>query len=354
MSQMSRRHFLTVAGMGAASLPFLGAAAACSSSSNNSAGGGPQHLKIASGSDTLPPILMKSAGPVLYGSRYGLKIGTKDIVHFDDGPIAIQAAQAGRFQLVDSGILELMISISHGLPFRIFQPYSVTDDFVIAATGDITTISDIKSKNATVGVDSGAGKYAMDAILLGSNAGFLIKDLHKVQDIESSSERTSALAAGQVQVTIIHEGQANSISAQGKHVNILGYLYKTPGVKFIDQGWMAPKSWLDDNLDTATSFCEAVIAGSRDLSAHEDKYLAAAKKLVTEPPSTSELKATWDVIHKYNTWPAKSAGLEPDRIQFMLDLGVKEGVLDKSVKAEDVVDTRPSQAALKKLGPWPG
>lgn len=372
MSEIGRRQFLRAAGVTAAAIPFASLLASCSSDSKSAspASGGPASgpgkspasgpasaaasgavgkIKAANGSSILDAYVNVIAGPVLYGKDFGLDFSKDDNVQFQSGSAAIQTVLGGKLQIVSTGAVTCMSAIAQGSPFKIFLPYLLVDDTVIAATEDITSVADLKTKNPVIGVDSNTAKTAMDQILVGMNAGFVVDDLKNVQTIESSGERTSALAAGQVQVTVIHQAQLDQVAATGKKVHALANMYEAPG-KFIKQCWMAPEKWLDENQETATAFAAALIKGSRELKNNEETFVSACKQLIKKPPKDDDLKSMWELVHKYDFWPTTTNAMEPERIQNMIDLGVKETTLEEGVLTVDkVIDTRAADAALKLL-----
>lgn len=353
MNPMDRRRFLRIMGASAA-LPLAGGLAACggSDSGGSKSSGTVGKLKLAISSTPLDTYLVQIAGPLLYGKDFGLQMTKDDILIFQSHATAVQAALSGKVNAVGASTMGNLAVIAQGSPFKLFQPYSLVDDYVIAATGDIDSLAAVKSKNAVIGIDSegGAARTAMDAMLTASKAGYIVGDLEHVQDIESSGERASALASSQVQVTVIHKAQADQVKQQGKTVHELATLYES-APNYLKESYAAPKAWLDDNLATATALSASIIKASRELRASEDAFISACKKLIDEPPSDQELKGAYALIKKYDFWPAKVTGLEKSRLQFMIDLGMSEKILSKgAVTAESAVDMRPVNAALKKLG----
>lgn len=357
MNPMDRRQFLRLLGAAGAATPLAGALAACGGDTTSSGSGGSQsgkvgRLKLAISSTPLSTYIVQIAGPLLYGKDFDLDITKDDILVFQSHATAVQAALSGQVSAVGASTMGNLSVIAQGSPFKLFQPYSLVDDYVIAATHDISSLGDVKAKNAVIGIDSpgGAARTGMDAMLTASNAGFIVDDLKHVQDIESSGERTSALASNQVQVTVIHKSQVDQIKAQGKSVNELATLYES-APKYLKETYAAPVKWLDENLATATALSASIIKASRELRASEEAFLDACKQLIEEPPTDKELKAAYALVRKYDFWPAQVTGLEKDRLQFMIDLGEKETILNKgAVTPADVVDMRPIDAALKKLG----
>jgi ABC-type nitrate/sulfonate/bicarbonate transport system substrate-binding protein len=308
-------------------------------------------MKANKGSSIQDTYINAAAGPVLYGKDFGLNMTNDDFVDFQSGSAAIQTTLGRQSGAVSTGGVSLLEAIAQGAPFKIFQAIAFTDNTVIVTNKpDIKTLADIKNMNAVVGVDSNTALEEFDAILLAQNAGFIVSDLKKVQDIESSGERASALAAGQVDVTIVHLTQANQVAASGKSVHVISSFYGA-NTKILEQGWMAPTAWLDKNLATAAAFCAATIKGSKALSQDESAFVSACKQFLKEPPSDDALKADWDLISQHAFWPTTTAGIETDRIQNTIDLAVKEGFVEQGIlTADKVIDPRPAQMAMQMLG----
>jgi ABC-type nitrate/sulfonate/bicarbonate transport system substrate-binding protein len=367
MREFDRRQFLSLAGLGALTIPSAallsgcggsdpaptGAAGGASAASSGAGVGAPVgKIKLALSSSTLPTYITQLAGPLLYGKDFGLSVAKDDIVTFQSHATAVQAVLSGQLQAVGASTMANLSVIAQGSPFKLFAPYILVDTYIIASTGDITTLADIKAKKATVAVDSegGAARSGMDAILVGKKAGFLVGELENVQGIESSGGRASALENGQAQVALIHIYQANKLTAAGKKVNNLGSLYESVP-QYLKECYAAPQAWLDGNQATAAALTASVLKASRELSASEETFMSAVKELIPQPPADDQLKLSFDLIKKYQFWPTTVTGLEPERLQFMLDLGKQEGLLtNPSLSPTSVVDSRPMDAALKMIG----
>ena len=364
MRPIDRRKFLSVAGLGALTIPTAALLAGCGSDdtaggSTAAGSGAPEGgtvgpLKIALSSSTQPTYITDIAGPLLYGKDFGLNMSKDDIVTFQSHATAVQAVLSGQLQVVGASTMANLAVMAQGSPFKMFGPYILVDTYVIASDPSITTLQEIQSKNASVGVDSegGAGRSGMDAILMANNAGFLVKDLENVQGLESSSGRASALEAGDVDVALIHIYQANAIEQAGKDVNVLATLYESVPL-YLKEAYAAPTAWLDANQATAAALTASIIKASRELGASEELFMSAVKELLPEPPGDDQLKLSFELIQQYQFWPtAPPTGLEDERVQFMIDLGKAEGLLtNPSLSPATVIDPRPMEAALKLVGP---
>lgn len=378
MSNVSRRNVVKYLGLSAAAAPFFGLLNACTSdgaaqpAGSASSGSNTTELKsssdaavstvaidtskvgkvkVALSSSTIDTYLVQRAGPLMFGSDFGLDIKEEDIIGFDSHATAVQTALAGSVNIVGASTVGNLAVIAQGAPFKIFQPYSLLDDFVIATVPSIKTFQQLKDEKPVIGIDSagGAARTIMDAIFMSNNTGFTVNDLENVQNIESSGGRTSALASGQIQVTSIHKGQVDQIMASGVEVNILATLYDSTPM-YLKESFAAPEAWLAENKDTAAAFAASVIKASRVLSTDVDAFIEACHTVLKEPPSDENLKADFELISSYTFWPAETTGLEPERLDFMIDLAEREGMLAPGViTSAKAIDSAPSEAAMAYL-----
>jgi ABC-type nitrate/sulfonate/bicarbonate transport system substrate-binding protein len=360
MTQINRRQFIR--GSGAAgslavlSLPaFLAACGgddgATTKSATAAAGGGGKVTTPKFGLSSSPqasyiPIL---AGPIAAGKQFGLNVTKKDFTVFDSSTTATQSALSGKLGILGQSTMAQLLLIERGLPFKLFCPYILSDDFVIATRSNVTDISQLKDVVVASDSPGGAGTSILDAILVATNAGFLASDLPKKIVVESSGERTSALANGDCDATIIHLPQANSIPSKAGKINIVGRLYgQVPN--FLKEGFAARTDWLDKNVETAAAVAASVISVSRDMAKDYAAWTTNVKEFVDEPPPASDLKQVFPLIDQYKFWPVDDdGGMNDERIQFMIDLGRKEGLIKKDLKVDDVVDRRPLQRAAELL-----
>jgi ABC-type nitrate/sulfonate/bicarbonate transport system substrate-binding protein len=362
MADVSRREFLQRSGVGAGGLLTLGGLsallAACGddeeSASGNGGGGGAAKVnpkpKIGLSSTPQPSYLPVIAGPVLAGSKFGLKLAKGDFTILDSSTTLTQSTLSGQVDIAGQSTIAHLLLIDRGQPFKIFGTYSLSDDFVIAGRGDIKTIDQLKDPSTVVATDSpgGAGQAVFDAMLQANDAGFLVTDIPKTIIVESSGERASALASGDADATVIHVVQANAIQKEKGDVNIIAKLYgEVPN--FMKEAYAARTDWLDKNLETAAAVTASVIQSSRDLIADYAAFESACKQLIDEPPPAEDLKQVYEIIKDNPVYPV-DGGLTDERIQYMIDLGKTEGILKSDLTPEKVVDRRVMDRALELVG----
>jgi ABC-type nitrate/sulfonate/bicarbonate transport system substrate-binding protein len=358
MNEIDRRSFLRRAGLATGGVMSIGSLsallAACGGDDDTSKAKGANGIiaspKMGITSSLLPTYLPQIGGPVLYGKDYGLDVTSKNFTIFDSTTTLSQSTLSGQTVLAGQSTIAQLLLIEKGLPFKIFGTYILTDDIVLAARNGIKTVADIGKDGVVVGTDSpgGSSRSTFDAILQTGGADFLVKDLKDVAVIESSGERMSALASGDVDATCVHLSQANQVNDQTGDVTIVGKLYESVPL-YMKDSWIATTDWLEENQATAAAIVAATIAASRDIKTDQAKFLADVKQLVEEPPSDADLTALFPIISGTDMWPV-DGGMSDERIQYMIDLAKAEGILTKDLTPDQVLDKRPTEAALKLVG----
>jgi ABC-type nitrate/sulfonate/bicarbonate transport system substrate-binding protein len=359
MVDVSRREFIRRTGVGAGGLVSLGGLsallAACGDDDDDGGGAasakGVTKPKIGLSSTPQATYLPVIAGPIMAGTQFKLpKMTIDDFTVFDSSTTLSQSALSGQVNIAGQSTVAQLLLIDRGQPFKIFASFSLSDDFVIAGRGDIKTIEQLKDPNTVVATDSpgGAGQAVFDAMLKAYNADFLVTDIPKKIVIESSGERTSALASGDCDATAIHVVQANAVNAETGDVNIIAQLYgKVPN--FMKETFAARADWLDENIETAAAVTASVIQSSRDLLADYAAFESACTDLMEEPPPKSELKELFKILSDYEIYPA-DGGVTDERVQYMIDLGKEEGIIETDLTPDKVLDRRPLERAMELLG----
>lgn len=322
---------------------------ASSNSSGNKRLKGP---RIALTSPTQPSFVYTLAGPMEYGSRFGLEFQDGDITTFESHAVATQAALAGRMDVVGGSTISHLTLVEQGKPFKIFAPFINTDDFVLAVRNNVKNIDDLIKPETRVAVDSpgGAGNTIFDAMLMAAGAKFRVKDIPNVTILESSGLRATAFASNNIDATVIHLAQFEQAKAQaGETARILASLYETTP-HYVKETFAAPSAWIDSHLEEAAALNKALITAARELTASYELFKQMVRKYIAGGgPDEQVLKSTWELIRKYDFWPV-NGGLDDEGIAFMIDLAYESGLIKKKLDVAQCVDRRPLEAALKDIG----
>ena len=365
MSHLSRSAWKTAAMVGAVSLTLV---AGCGggdpepaepAAGGETAGGGGEDaaggelttdtIRVATTSPTQPNWVATKYGVVTYGPELGLDMTIDDFVTFDSHSVATQTALGGEADVVAGSFVSHLLLIDQGQDFKVFCPYISQDDFVIAGANGVNSIDQLFEPGTRVAMDSpgGAGSVIFDAMLQALGETRTTADMPGQQILESSGLRTSAYAAGEVDVTIIHEPQYDEAAPQVQDPTIIATLYKEVP-QYLKEAQAAPTAWLDENLESAATYCAAALLGMDELSTDFDTFVEAANEYSQVDPLSEEvLQESHDLIVEYGFWPYEDGGLSEDNVAFMADVAVKSGLLDEAPAYEDVVHTEVLERALE-------
>jgi ABC-type nitrate/sulfonate/bicarbonate transport system substrate-binding protein len=301
-------------------------------------------------SPTQPTFVNRDYGLVEHGPTFGLETTVDDLLTFDSHAVATQAVLSGDADVVGGSFVSNMLVNQQGEEFKAFCPFVKNDDFVLVSNEGIDEIGDLFESGVSVALDSpgGAGDIILNAMLQAAGEERTTSEIPGVQILESSGLRTTAFASGDVDVTLVHLTQYNAeILPAVPDAQIIARLYEDV-TTFLKETIAAPSSWIDENLETATAICAAIVAGSRALVEDRAVFDEAVNTYVAEPPESAELDEVYPLINDA-FWPIET-GITEEATTFMADVAVASGVLEEVPAFEDVVDVRPFEGALELLG----
>ena len=147
-----------------------------------------------------------------------------------------------------------------------FCPYISMDDFVLAGANGVSNASQLFEPSTRVGIDSpsGAGAIVLNALLSGIGEPRDVHEIPNPQIIESSSARTGAWAAGQLDATVIHDTQYDSAQASVNRPVLIATLYENAPA-FIKVAQAARADWLVQNRELAARYCATTLRAMRAL-----------------------------------------------------------------------------------------
>lgn len=309
--------------------------------------------RIAYTSPTLPSYVHTIVGPLDFGPRFGLNFTQAQLTRFESHATATQTVLAGRAEIVAGSTASHLILREQGRDFKIFAPFLGVDDFVLAVNEKVRSPEDLFNPRVRVASDSagGAGYLILEAFLQVLNTGRRVRDIPNLVILESSGLRTTAIANGDVDASIIHIDQFMSANrATGGRLRTLVSLYDNVPL-YMKEAFAAPASWLDRNLEVATALTAALLSANRALMRDFGYYVRSVRRIVQGGgPDEEVLRSLWDLIRRYPFWGVNDELLQRERIAFMIDLTRRSGLLSRALPADEAVDLRPVQGALAMIG----
>lgn len=313
---------------------------------------GPFTITVANTSPVLPTYVATKYGVLTYGEEFNLDMTAEDFLTFDSHSVATQSVLSGEADVVAGSFVSTLLLIGQGQDMQAFCPYIAQDDFVIAGANGVDSVEELFDPETRVAMDSpgGAGSVIFDAMLQALGEDRTTADMPGQQILESSGLRTSAYAAGEVDATVIHEPQFAESAPQVQDPVIIATLWEEVP-EYLKEVQAAPKSWLDENVEAAASYCAATLKGMRELQDDVDLFIEAAQEYSETDKGLDEetLRETHELINEYGFWPAEDGGLGEDKVSFMGEVAVNSGLMEKAPAYEDVVNREVLDRALELL-----
>jgi ABC-type nitrate/sulfonate/bicarbonate transport system substrate-binding protein len=348
--QMSRREFgrrsaYTVGGA-AMMLGVPALLAAC----GEDAGGGEQSGEIiaprfVSSTSVIPIFVQQAAGPLLYGKEFGLDVPESNYQVVQSHGTAIQTVLSGDADIVAGSVFGSITAASQGVPLRLFSTARNRDDDVLAAQGTVGSLDQIiAGEDIRVSTDSKGGTaYAeLQAMINAAGGHTTVGALPDFTVLESSGQRQSALAAGQVDAAIMHVDQFWQVQKERPDVKILARSVDVP--PFPLTGYAAMMPWLSTNRATATAIIRSIAACTKAFTESFDEYNKAVEQLIEKPPGESDLRRLWEFAVENKIWDVDGT-VSKQGYQTAADLAVSAGVIEKAPPYTDAVDPAPGEAA---------
>lgn len=313
-----------------------------------STGAGPASAQEPSTGESLRIVLgsqpQASQIPLVYGidhfgSGLGLTIGVEqNVMKFDSHTDAVKTALDGNAQVLATSLSAILDAREQGQDLKVFCPYVSMDDFVLAGANGVATAGQLFDPSTRVGIDSpgGAGAIVLNALLAGTGEPRDVDEIPNQKIIESSSGRTAAFAAGELDAAVIHDTQYDSAQASVNRPVEIATLYdNAPG--FIKVAQAARADWLAQNRELAARYCATTLQAMKALKNDFNLFRSAVGEYVVEPPSEESLRELFALIEKYPFW-TEDGGLSDGSMKFMIDMATESGVLTQPMNAADVVD----------------
>jgi len=241
---------------------------------------------------------------------------------------AITAAVAAK--AVDVGIsnaVPFATAVQHGVEFRYFCGGGLVnlDEFgmCVAPASPITSWKDLENKTVAV---SSLNDIAVIGLrtLVDQEGG----DSRKVRLVEMPfSQMAGAIARGTVDAGPIAEPALSVARRQGTVRVLKPAIFSPFGPHFMVGGWFALDDWIEANRDTARRFAMAIYGAAAWANTHSAESSTILSKYSKIDIATVEAMSRAPL----------ATSLSPDMVQPVLDLAYKYKVVDRPMKAVDLI-----------------
>lgn len=248
-----------------------------------------------------------------------------------NGQNLVGAVSSGTYDIATSTTVAIAIAREAGIAVKVIAPNSVhlssapTDLLMVAKNAPFHSAHDLNGKTVAV---SGLGNmpFVATRAWLTKNGGD-VPSMHFVEfPVPAMAD---ALQLGRVDLALISEpfiATAKSV-ARPLSTRPPSNPYDVIGQRFINAGWFATDSWLQQHPDVARKFVAAVRKAHEWANAHADE---SAVILVRHTKLTPEMV-------KDMTRAVFGTTLEPQLLQPVLDVAAASGMLRRPIAAADII-----------------
>lgn len=252
------------------------------------------------------------------------------------GTPGIQALVAGRTNLAPHGADELILGAAEGAEPVAVGSLVAKQEYVLAATGDITSVEDLQG--STIGMSGPAGfdalltRFALDDAGLDPDT-----DVNFVQ-VGGSPDRAAALLSGQVDATTIVLDDWFQLQSQTDEAQIvLSMAEFVPD--YPSSVYFGLASYWEENPQVALGVACASLEANQWAQEDRQAFLDYGTELIegADPAAIEELYDYAIEVGMYPTDPAEA--LSTTGMQALMEAMLETGDISEPVDVENVMDT---------------
>ncbi len=290
-------------------------------------------------------------GPIHYGADYGLNLSGSDYTAFNSSTLAVQALAAGQVDVISASFISFLASKEAGLDLKVFCSAQRVSDSVLVGRNGIKELEQLFDPNTRAALDQPTSPInaLINAVLQKKHITKTVADIPNIKILNTGVLKLAALQNNDVDVAALTIASYNQSVKTIPDLSVLARPYSELPT-FIYQGFAATSDWLNAHQDQATAFCASVLKGAHMLTADFASFSKAVHEFVSAPPDEASLKEYFGLLTTYDFWALRGT-FSADDTNFMINLATSTGLLKSAMKADDILDLRPYQAALKMLPP---
>ena len=274
-----------------------------------------------------------------FGAKLGLKI---EILQIKAGATLMKALIAGEIDSVDMGAAELIVAGVRGTGVKIVGCTWPGVPQVVLAKAEIQTLADLKGKNVAISSPGSLPDMLFRGMLDAANVPF--SDV-KLATQGADLDRYKSLVAGITDAAVV-SNEFEAVMPSNIHVLAKG---STAVPKFIRLCVATNSKVLAERRDDLVKFVAAEMNAYKYAASHRDETIKLAHELTHAKPDDKRAEFITDQALRDKQIDPTLA-IPADRIEWMLDLFVKAGVIPKSVPTASLIDTSVHDDAAKLVG----
>lgn len=268
--------------------------------------------------------------------------------------LVTQTMVGGSADIGESDPPTVLAAIEAGAPLKIVgRPYNSSSLTLVVNADKVKSYADLAKSETRVAI-GGKGDIThvmLVAPLLKHGVNF---DKLTILELPGSGTRVNALLAGRIDAGNLHFDQMESIAGKGNFKALV-----EPWKEFsswTNEVWVVRDEWLKkpENERALVDFLKATVVAYRRANSDFDWYLDSFRKYATitdaSKMTAEKLRPIWQKLKdEVKAWPADGKFTVQD-IADMIPACKAADAIRGAVKAEDVVELKYLQQAIKELG----
>jgi NitT/TauT family transport system substrate-binding protein len=289
----------------------------------------------------LPHISVYPAQALGYFAEEGLDV---DVKNFQSGVQALRGGMSGGIDVIGSSSEPVFAAIAQGANFKVIYSYAHKLTVAMVVQDDVRTPADLRGRK--VGIqDVGAFREVMSRIVL-QDAGMAPEDVSYVA--LGNAGYIPGLVADQIDTAILHVDQILLAQQRKGSLRQLVNLWDLLPDYFYGTFITSPQK-IDEDPALATGFVKAVLRAHRFLYQDKAQTVELAAPITAVPADV--LAPAYDQLVAAGAFPVNE-GLPSRSIGYTIQKLQEVGTLSPTQRltAENMVDRRPAEAALRAVG----
>jgi len=292
------------------------------------------HTDVASDFATTPYVVaVREFLPEVSDGRY-----SGDVRYVQGGgSLTVQLMLSGETQVYATGTTTLYQGIAAGNDFSIVAPKLKGTDYVIVGRSNVDSMQAFaENSDLRFGISTPGGLSHAQPIGVFIEEDINYENINFVR-IGGSSQRTQAVAAGQIDGAALHAGQFEQLQSEGVDVQLLATVreyfpeFVQENISFLPQG-LEQESY----QDYATHLCLAMLQSYERARNDFEWIYEKAQQYQAAPLDREQARSSWELSKEINSWDLSSFG-ESGFIA-VEDMMVGSGGIPEEINVEELID----------------
>jgi NitT/TauT family transport system substrate-binding protein len=294
-------------------------------------------LKVGLPSVSMFTVVHKIAEEKGYYDREGVKVENQ---HFESGSINMRALLARAVDVSDVETALILGAVGNGADLRVIGTHCQGLHFALYAKKDIRSLQGLKGKSFGI---SGIGGLPHVVILALLDRQKLDPSSLDLLTVGGTGARLKSLIAGKIDATL---GEFSpTVEADPNLHRLMIVSQELP--LYMAQGLAVWTDTLPAKRDALERWQRGLVKATRWAYENKDEFVAAAGKHL--PTNAKDLGTVYDAYIQARVW-AINGEIEPKRLAYMQELGLKTKTQTKQVDLEKLAMPEVTESAIKSIG----